>query len=79
MPLPADVLAAKDRMERADAALRADIESDCPIDVSAARRKRLKPAAVTTSRMRFSPDCAPRHSATSCAREQGVHNRVEKE
>ena len=32
MPLPADVLAAKDRMERADAALRADIESDCPID-----------------------------------------------
>ena len=47
--------------------------------VSAARRKRVKPAAVTTSRMRFSPDCAPRQSATSCEREQGVHNNVENE
>lgn len=32
MRLPPDVIAAKDRMERADAALRADIESDSPID-----------------------------------------------
>jgi hypothetical protein len=47
--------------------------------VSAARRKRLNPAAVTTSRIRFSPDCAPKHNATSCEREQGVHNRIEKE
>jgi hypothetical protein len=30
MLLPPDVTAAKDRMERADAALRADIESDQP-------------------------------------------------
>ena len=30
MPLPPDVIAAKDRMERADAALRTDIESDQP-------------------------------------------------
>jgi hypothetical protein len=28
MPLPAEVLAAKERMERADVALRGDIESD---------------------------------------------------
>ena len=41
--------------------------------VSVARRKRLKPAEVTTSRMRASPACAPRHSPTSCDREQGVH------
>jgi hypothetical protein len=32
MRLPPDVIAAKDRMERADAALRGDIESDSPID-----------------------------------------------
>jgi hypothetical protein len=30
MPLPPDVVAARERMERADAALRADIESDQP-------------------------------------------------
>ena len=29
----------------------------------------MKPAAVTTSRMRFSPDCAPKHNATSWERE----------
>ena len=32
MKLPADVLAAKDRMGKADAALRADIESTSPVD-----------------------------------------------
>ena len=31
------------------------------------------------SRTRFSGDCAPKQSATSCEREQGVHNKVEKE
>ena len=46
--------------------------------VSVARRKRLNPADVTTSRMRASPAWAPRHSPTSCDREQGVHNSVEK-
>lgn len=38
MRLPPDVIAAKDRMERADAALRADIESDSPID----KRRRIR-------------------------------------
>ena len=28
---------------------------------------------MTTSRIRSSPDYAPKHSATSCEREQGVH------
>jgi hypothetical protein len=46
--------------------------------VSAARRKRLKPAEVTTSRIRFSPAYAPRHNPPSCEREQGVHSSVEK-
>jgi hypothetical protein len=32
MKLPPDVLAAKDRMGKADAALRADIESISPVD-----------------------------------------------
>jgi len=32
MKLPADVVAAKDRMSKADAALRADIESISPVD-----------------------------------------------
>jgi len=32
MKLPADVLAAKDRMGKADAALRADIESISPLN-----------------------------------------------
>jgi hypothetical protein len=47
--------------------------------VSVALRKRLNPALDTTSRIRFSPDCAPRHSATSCEREHGVHSNVENE
>ena len=47
--------------------------------VSVARRKRLKPAEVTTSRMRASPDCAPRQSPTSCDRDEGVHSSVENE
>ena len=47
--------------------------------VSAARRKRLNPAEVTTSRMRASPACAPRHSPTSCDREHGVHSGAENE
>ena len=32
MPIPPDVQAAKDRMDKAEAAARADIESDAPID-----------------------------------------------
>jgi hypothetical protein len=32
MPLPPDVQAAKDRMEKVDAALRADIERNAPAD-----------------------------------------------
>jgi hypothetical protein len=32
MPLPADVIEARERMERADTALHADIESDQPTD-----------------------------------------------
>jgi hypothetical protein len=47
--------------------------------VSVARRNRLKPAFVTTSRIRASPDCAPMHSPTSWDREHGVHRSVEKE
>jgi hypothetical protein len=39
MKLPSDVLAAKYRMEKADAALRADIESPAPTD--RARRAKL--------------------------------------
>jgi hypothetical protein len=38
MKLPSDVLAAKYRMEKADAALRADIESPAPTD----RARRVK-------------------------------------
>ena len=40
--------------------------------VSAARRKRVKPPAVTTSRSRASPACAPSASPTSCASDAGV-------
>ena len=40
--------------------------------VSVARRKCLKPPLVTTSRIRASPACAPRHMPTSCARDAGV-------
>jgi len=45
--------------------------------VSAARRKCEKPPLVTTSRMRFSPACAPRASPTSCAFDAGVQSIVE--
>src|SRR5207248_11502228 len=45
--------------------------------VSATRRNRVKPAAVTTSRIRASPACAPSASPTSCESEAGVHSRVE--
>ncbi len=47
--------------------------------VSVARRKRVNPARVTTSRMRASPAWAPKHRPTSCDREHGVHSKVEKE
>jgi hypothetical protein len=47
--------------------------------VSVTRRKRLKPAEITTSRIRGSPACAPRHNQTSYDREQGVHSSVENE
>ncbi len=47
--------------------------------VSAARRKRLKPADVTTLRMRSSPACAPSAAPTSWAIEAGVQIIVEAE
>src|ERR1700733_2740233 len=47
--------------------------------VSAARRKRVKPAAVTTSLIRASPAWAPSASPTSCDSEAGVHSSVENE
>src|ERR1700683_1128313 len=43
--------------------------------VSAARRKRVKPAAVTTSRILASPAWAPSASPTSCDSEAGVRRR----
>ena len=46
--------------------------------VSAARRKRVKPPAWTTSRIRASPACAPSASPTSWDSDAGVHSRVEK-
>ena len=45
--------------------------------VSAARRKRVNPAAVTSSRKRASPACAPSASPTSWDSEAGVHSSVE--
>ncbi len=45
--------------------------------VSVARRKRVKPPAVTTSRSRASPACAPSPNPTSCASEAGVQTMVE--
>src|SRR5439155_3476223 len=45
--------------------------------VSVARRKRVKPPAMTTSRSRASPACAPSASPTSCASEAGVQTMVE--
>ena len=44
-----------------------------------ARRKRLNPPVVTTSRMRFSPAWAPRAAPTSCAIEAGTQSSVEAE
>ena len=46
--------------------------------VSAARRKRLKPPAATTSPIRASPAWAPRASPTSCDSDAGVQRNVEK-
>ena len=46
--------------------------------VSAARRKRVKPPALTTSRIRASPACAPSASPTSCDSDAGVQRNVEK-
>ena len=45
--------------------------------VSAARRKRVKPAAVTTSLILASPAWAPSASPTSWDSEAGVHSSVE--
>ncbi len=45
--------------------------------VSAARRKRVKPPAATTSPIRASPACAPSASPTSCDSDAGVHRNVE--
>ena len=45
--------------------------------VSAALRKRLNPPCITTSRIRFSPACAPSASPTSCAFDAGVHTIVD--
>src|SRR5439155_1717897 len=47
--------------------------------VSVARRKRVKPPAVTTSRSLASPACAPSARPTSCASEAGVQIMVEAE
>src|SRR5580692_1278830 len=47
--------------------------------VCAARRKRVKPAAVTTSLILASPAWAPSASPTSCDSEAGVHSSVENE
>lgn len=47
--------------------------------VSVARRNLVKPPSITTLRMRASPDWAPRHSPTSCAREAGVQIMVDAE
>ena len=46
--------------------------------VSLARRKRVRPARVTTSRIRASPAWAPSASPTSWDSDAGVHSRVEK-
>ena len=43
-----------------------------------ARRKRVRPPRVTTSRTRAWPACAPSASPTSCDSDAGVHSRVEK-
>jgi hypothetical protein len=46
--------------------------------VSLARRKRVRPAWVTTSRIRVSPAWAPSASPTSWDSDAGVQSRVEK-
>jgi len=48
------------------------------ISVSLARRKRVRPAWVTTSRILASPAWPPSASPTSCDSDAGVHSRVEK-
>ena len=45
--------------------------------VSVARRKRVNPPAMITSRKRASPACAPRPSATSWLSEAGVQTNVD--
>ena len=45
--------------------------------VSVARRTRLKPPAVITSRSFASPACAPKAAPTSCASEVGTHTSVD--
>src|SRR5207245_2692286 len=47
--------------------------------VAVARRNRVKPACVTTSRSRFSPACAPSASPTSWASDAGVQIIVDAE
>jgi hypothetical protein len=48
------------------------------ISVSLARRKRVRPAWVATSRILASPAWPPSASPTSCDSDAGVHSRVEK-
>jgi AAA ATPase domain len=48
------------------------------ISVSLARRKRVRPPLVTTSRILASPAWPPSASPTSCDSDAGVHSRVEK-
>ena len=45
--------------------------------VSAARRKRVNPPRVTTSRIFHSPACAPSARPTSCDRDAGVQTIVD--
>lgn len=45
--------------------------------VSTARRMRVKPPAVSTSRKRASPACAPRAAPTSCLSDAGTQIAVE--
>src|SRR5579885_933484 len=47
--------------------------------VSVARRKRVNPADVTTSRSLASPACAPNPSPTSWSSDAGTHTSVEAE
>jgi hypothetical protein len=47
--------------------------------VSVARRKRVNPPFTTTSRIFFSPACAPRPAPTSWASEAGTQQMVEAE